>query len=101
MRQHNRKQHFDSAGIGFLSGFIIPVIIFFAVYFYRIQEISFSDFVKNLWHLNALVKLGSLCVFANLLVFYGFIRMKYDQSARGVLGATILYALAVVITKAF
>jgi len=40
-------------------------------------------------------------VFANLLVFMGFIRLKYEQSARGVLGATILYALAVLISKAF
>lgn len=101
MRQHRKTQTFDSAGIGFLSGFLIPVIIFFIVYLSRKQEISFGDFVKSLWHLNALLKLGSLCVFANLLVFYGFIRLKYDQSARGVLGATIIYALAILITKAF
>lgn len=101
MRQRRKTQTFDSAGIGFLSGFLIPVIIFFIVYLSRKQEISFGDFVKNLWHLNALLKLGSLCVFANLLVFYGFIRLKYDQSARGVLGATIVYALAILITKAF
>ncbi|MDD4424515.1 MAG: hypothetical protein PHS40_01165 [Mariniphaga sp.] len=101
MNKHQKKQSFDSAGIGFASGFLVPVIIFFVVYFSRKQDISFFNFVKSLWHLNALVKLGSLCVFANLLVFYGFIRLKFDQSARGVLGATIIYALVILISKAF
>ena len=101
LRQRKKKQSFDSAGIGFLSGFLVPIIIFLAVYLFQKGDISFENYLENLWHLNALVKLGSLCVFANLLVFTGFIRLKYDRSARGVLGATILYALAVLILKAF
>jgi hypothetical protein len=101
LRQPTKKQPFDATGIGFLSGFLIPMIIFILVYIFRKQEISFEDYINSLWHLNALVKLGSLCVFANLLVFMGFIRLKYDKSARGVLGATILYALAILIIRAF
>lgn len=100
MRRKKRKP-FDSPGIGFSAGFLIPVAIFFAVFWFGESGISFENYIKNLWHLQALVKLGSLCVFANLLVFMGFIRLKYDQSARGVLGATILYALAVLISRAF
>lgn len=96
-----KRQPFDSYGIGFLLGFLVPLIIFFAVYFFGQQEISFSNYVNNLWHLQALVKLASLCIFSNLLVFMGFIRLKYDQSARGVLGATILYGLAILISRAF
>jgi hypothetical protein len=95
-----RRQPFDSTAIGFMVGFLIPVVIFFAVYFFGEYDVPFSNYVKNLWHLHALVKLGSLCVFANLVVFMGFIRINYEQSARGVLGATILYALAILISKA-
>ena len=101
MRQRKTKQPFDALGIGFLSGFLIPVIIFLSVYILREQDISFENYIISLWHFNALVKLGSLCIFANLLIFIGFIRLRYDQSARGVLGATILYALAVLILRAF
>jgi hypothetical protein len=97
----NKRKGFDSAAVGFMAGFLIPVMVFFAVYFFGEKGVSFSNYVKNLWYLHALVKLGSLCIFANLLVFMGFIRLKYDKAARGVLGATILYALAVLISKAF
>ena len=97
----NKRQQFDTPGIGFLLGFMVPVIIFFAVYFFGERDMPFGHYLNNLWHLQALVKLVSLCVFANLLVFMGFIRLKYDQAARGVLGATIIYGLAVLISRAF
>jgi len=99
--QRRKRKPFDSPGIGFLAGFLVPILVFFGVYWFGESDVSFENYMKNLWHLQALVKLGSLCVFANLLVFMGFIRLKYDQSARGVLGATILYALAVLISRAF
>ncbi len=99
--QRKKRKPLDSPAIGFLVGFLIPVLVFFGVFWFGERGVSFENYVKNLWHLQALVKLGSLCVFANLLVFMGFIRLKYDQSARGVLGATILYALAVLISRAF
>ena len=99
--QRKKRKPFNSPGIGFLAGFLVPILVFFGVYWFGESDVSFENYMKNLWHLQALVKLGSLCVFANLLVFMGFIRLKYDQSARGVLGATILYALAVLISRAF
>ncbi len=95
------KKAFDSPATGFLAGFTVPVLIFLAVYFFGEQNVSFKNYLQGLWHLQALIKLGSLCVFANLVVFMGFIRLKYDRAARGVLGATILYALGILISKAF
>lgn len=99
--QRRKRNTFDKASIGFLAGFLVPIIIFFAVFFFEEVGISFSNYVKNLWYLHALVKLGSLCVFANLLVFMGFIKLKYDKAAKGVLGATLIYAIAVLVSRAF
>lgn len=101
MQQQRKKSRFDNTGLGFLAGFLIPVIVFFAVFYFGESGLSFSEYLKNLWHLQALVKLGSLCIFANLLVFWGFIRLKFDKAARGVLGATILYAFFVLISRMF
>ncbi|MBN1986864.1 MAG: hypothetical protein JW761_11205 [Prolixibacteraceae bacterium] len=101
MQQRKKQNRLDKTGIGFLAGFLVPVIIFFGVWLFGGYTISFTDYIENLWHLHALVKLGSLCVFANLLVFMGFIRLKFDRSARGVLGATLIYALIVLISRAF
>lgn len=99
MARRNRKQ-LDSVVVGFAAGFSVPVLVFFAVYFFGEQDVSFTGYIRNLWRLQALVKLVSLCVFANLLVFMGFIRLKYDRAAQGVLGATILYGLAVLVSRA-
>jgi hypothetical protein len=100
MQQRKRKP-LDSPKIGFAVGFSVPILIFFLVYLFGESTVSFKNYVKNLWYLQALIKLASLCVFANLLIFMGFIRLKHDRSARGVLGATILYALAVLISRIF
>jgi hypothetical protein len=99
--QRNKKNKLDNNGLGLLVGFLVPVIVFFTVYFIRENGISFSNYVGNLWYLQSLIKLGSLCVFANSIVFMGFIQIKYDKAARGVLGATILYAFGVLISRAF
>lgn len=96
-----KRNYFDSTAIGFLLGFLVPLFIFMAVYIFGESDISFSNYVNNLWRLHALMKLASLCVFANLVVFMGFIRIKYDKAARGVLGATIIYGLAIIISRAF
>ena len=99
--QRRKNNKLDNLGIGLLVGFLTPVIIFFAVYLISERGISFSNYVGNLMYLHALVKLGSLCVFANSAVFMGFIKLKFDKAARGVLAATIIYAFVVLISRAF
>jgi hypothetical protein len=99
--RNRKKNKLDATGIGMVIGFLLPVVIFFAVYYFSESDISFSNYLSNLWHLQALVKLGSLCVFANSAVFMGFIKLKFDRAARGVLGATLFYAFGVLISRAF
>ena len=99
--QRRKRKPLDIVPVGVLIGLALPVIIFFLVYYFGDSNVPFSDYVRSLWRLQALVKLGSLCVFANLAVFMGFLQIKYEKAARGVLGATIVYALAVLISRAF
>jgi hypothetical protein len=101
LMQRRKKNKLDNTGIGLMAGFLLPVIIFFGVYFIAEKGISFSTYLGNLWYLQSLVKLGTLCVFANSIMFMGFIQIKYEKTARGVLGATILYAFVVLISRAF
>ena len=95
-----RKNKFDNLALGFLIGFLIPPVIFFAVYHFNDHKGSFIDYINGLWKMQALVKLGSLCVFANVGAFWLFLNSKAEKSARGILGATILYALFVLISRA-
>ncbi|GGD53792.1 hypothetical protein [Muriicola marianensis] len=49
-------------------------------------------------HLGSLVALGAIL---NLLAFFGFLRIKRDQRAKGVLIATLLAALVILFYKVF
>jgi len=99
--QHRKKNRFDHVGIGLLIGFILPVIVFYMVYLLGNNEVSFVNYIVGLEKLNVLIKLGSLCVFLNSAVFLGFIQLKFEKAARGVLGATIIYAFVVLISRVF
>jgi len=96
-----RTNRLDNVGIGFLVGFLLPVIVFFAVYLIGKNDISVAEYTNSLMKLNVLVKLGSLCVFVNSAVFMGFIKLKFEKTARGILGATIIYAFVILISMAF
>ena len=86
---------------GLIPGLLLPVAVFVAMYLLSGKKEVFSDYLYNLWILNALVKLLTLCVLPNLVLFLLFMGRKYDLAARGVLMATFLYAFIVVISKVF
>lgn len=99
--QRRRNNRFDNVGIGVLIGFILPLIVFVVVYLLGNREVTIMEYTKSLQKLNVLIKLGSLCVFVNSGAFMGLIQLKLEKTARGILGATIIYAFAVLISKAF
>jgi len=99
--QRRKTNKLDNVGIGFFAGFVLPIVVFFAVWLIGKNEMSISEYTQSLMQLNVLVKLGSLCVFLNSSVFMGFIRLKFEKTARGILGATIIYAFLVLISRAF
>lgn len=86
---------------GFWPGLIFPLIMFLIMYLVRYQEVGFWDYLQNLWRFQILIKLMTLCVLPNLLLFLIFFKKKYDMAARGVLMATFFYAFIVIISMAF
>lgn len=99
--QRRKTNRFDNVGIGFLIGFLLPVLVFFAVYLVGKNDVSIADYTNSLMKLNVMIKLGSLCVFVNSAVFMGLLQLKFEKTARGILGATIIYAFVVLISQAF
>lgn len=97
--KRNKKQ--DKVGTGFLIGFLVPILVFFIAWLVGDSDVSFFQHIRGLWKLKVFVKTGSLCVFANSVVFMAFIKMKHEKTARGILGATIIYALVVLLLNAF
>ena len=99
--QRRKTNRLDNVGIGFLIGFLLPVLVFFAVYLIGKNDVSIADYTNSLMKLNVMIKLGSLCVFINSAAFMGLLQLKFEKTARGILGATIIYAFVVLISQAF
>ncbi len=93
------QKRYDRLLTGWLTGTIIPIVIFMITYLVKYSEWDFIQFVRNMWQMKIFLKLLSLCVFPNLGFFLYFYHIKYDSTARGVILATFMYAFLVLIVK--
>jgi hypothetical protein len=96
-----RRKKNDTIAIGFIAGISLPLFIFLVIYLVRYPDVPLFKYMAELWHFDVLLKIISLCVFPNLLIFLLYYRRKMDFAARGVLAATIVYALMVLASKIF
>ena len=85
--------------IGLTLGIVLPIVFFFAIYFIGYSNTPFGEFIKYAFMMRALPKILSLCAVPNLAVFYLFLNKEYWYSTRGVIAATLLCTLGVVIIK--
>ncbi|MFT6028060.1 MAG: hypothetical protein ACI8P5_002339 [Bacteroidia bacterium] len=91
----------DNTVIGLLVGLIAPLIVmlgFWQVQFGHTSLIGFYEIMVQSNNLPGLISIGLL---GNLGAFFLFYRFKLDVSARGVIMATFLYGLVIVILKFF
>lgn len=93
------KQRFDSTKIGLIAGFGFPIIILLITVLVKGHSFGVIPFVKGLIAYGALTKMLSLCVYPNLVPFFACIWTNRMQSARGVLGATIIIAIIIFILQ--
>jgi hypothetical protein len=90
---------FDSLALGTLIGFLTPIITYFLVLKF-IYPFEFADkSLQSIWLNMIAPKMISLGVIPNLGFFFLFIYGNRLKSARGVLMATIGYAILVFILK--
>ena len=86
--------------IGFLVG-IIANTIGTLLYILIFSDLSISETYKAAVaqeHVGSLLALGAVL---NLIAFFGFLRIKRDNRAKGVLLATILTAFIILYYKVF
>lgn len=93
------RSKFDRLSLGFILGIIVPILTLILVYLARFETYTFPSFLRTLVALHALSALLSLTVIPNLLVFFIFIWTNHLYTARGVLGATIIAALIIMLIK--
>jgi hypothetical protein len=91
-----RKDHFLT---GFISGLLAPFIGFYIYYLISYRYMGFRSYISMITEFGLETIVISLSLIANLAVFFYFIKVKADSSARGIIGATFLYGLLIIILK--
>jgi len=89
----------DNLKLGIILGILAPALTMLVIYLVQFTDQSFKELIDLLISKRVFTKIVSLCVIPNLALFFLFLNKNYFKSARGVLLATILFALFVFITK--
>lgn len=85
---------------GFVIGVIMPIIGFFIVYLILFHSYTFKDFGAYLMHSHDKAAMViSLAMIMNVIPFIYYTNKRLDYTARGILIATMLYALLVILLR--
>lgn len=84
---------FNNWATGLISGIITPFIILLIYYQINYAYLRIDSFIFKLFFGKILIPIISLCVVVNLGWFYLFLNTNRDKAAKGVILATIIYAI--------
>ena len=86
--------------IGFIVGIIANTIgtLVYILLFSDLGIVETFEAAVQQGHVGSLLALGAIL---NLVAFFGFLKLRRDQRAKGVLIATILTALVILYYKVF
>ncbi len=88
----------DSMALGLIAGLVIPLITLVLIWVVR-YDIELGEFLSSFQRLGMLSKMISLSVIPNLLLFFIFIWTNRTFSARGVIFATLVVAMVMLVLK--
>lgn len=84
---------------GLACGLAAPAIVFVTYFSIRDPYMHLADSVQRFYESGVLSYYISLSAIVNLGLFFLFLKFNADKSARGVLGATIIYAFTILFLK--
>ena len=76
----SRLKKFDTLTTGIISGLVLPVIVYFILYFAKIQDVRFTLFSHHLVIANIIPVIISHCILPNLLLFFAFNGLNWMQA---------------------
>lgn len=86
--------------LGILLGIVLPFFALFLFYLRNYSHLMQADaFMQLLFDKNLFAPLIALCCISNLVAFFILYFMRRNYAARGIILATLLFALYVVYTK--
>ena len=89
----------DKLWLGLALGIVLPFLVMFIVYLSTYAYLTVPDFLRKMAFQAIFFKLLSLCAIMNLGTFFFFYQTKNDKAARGVILATLIFAIIVMISQ--
>lgn len=91
----------DSLKLGFLLGFVAPLIslvVYYLIRFYPLFTVSdFFNFVGS--NKSQITAISVPCLLLNIALFTIYINSHRDKTAKGVFAITLIYAIAALLLK--
>jgi hypothetical protein len=95
----SKLKRFDTLVTGIISGILLPVIVYFILYYSKIQDVQFTLFSHHLVIGNIIPIIISHCVLPNLLLFFLYNGLNWLQAAKGILGSTVVLTVVIFAIK--
>jgi len=92
------ERSLDSMAAGSIAGILLPVVSVIGIWLIRYDG-GLMEFLTSFQRLGMLSKVISLSAIPNLLLFFGCIWTGRNISARGVIFATLIVALVMLVLK--
>ncbi|MCO5233504.1 MAG: hypothetical protein LC105_00085 [Chitinophagales bacterium] len=89
----------DNAFFGFLIGFLIPLLMFFIIYFNQYSHYDFSHFLKISTMKHTAPSILKTMVFPNMIVFLIGNMTKFFLFCKGIFYASFLIIVAMLLIK--
>jgi hypothetical protein len=93
------NEKYDRLIIGLAAGFLLPLVAGLIIYLFTAKGKTIPEYLARINDANIVTHAITLCVFTNIVIFLLFNRFDMLRAARGVLAATIVWAIAVFIIK--
>lgn len=90
----------DTLALGFILGLLTPVIALTVYYYAKVSPNSWGEFFRYLVMEKRLLSgLTVICLLPNIALFTLFINTHRDQTAKGIFGVTLLFAIVSLLIK--
>jgi hypothetical protein len=92
-------QKFNTLTTGIISGIVLPVIMYFILYYTKIQDVQGVLFSENLVISNIIPVILSHCILPNLVLFFVFNGFDWMEASKGILGTTVVLTVLIFAIK--
>jgi hypothetical protein len=92
-------EKYDRVVTGIISGFVLPLIVGLVIFLFTSKGHTMGEYLGRISGAGIVTHAITLCVFPNIAIFLFFNRFDMLRASRGVLAATIVWAIVMFIIK--